>query len=65
MNEKEALQDLLYQNATLKVQMKSLEDQLDRYKQKLTVLSKMTDEWAKSYDTLLKDFIAYRNGRER
>jgi hypothetical protein len=61
MNEKEALQDLLYQNATLKVQMKSLEDQLDRYKQKLAVLSKMTDEWAKSYDNLLKDFIAYRD----
>lgn len=61
MKEKETLQDLLYQNATLKIQMKSLEDQLDRYKQRLAVLSKMTDEWAKSYDNLLKDFIAYRD----
>ena len=60
MKEKEMIEDLLYQNTTLKIQMKSLEDQLDRYRQKLAVLSKMTDEWAKSYDNLLRDFISYR-----
>lgn len=61
MNEKEMLQDLIYQCCTLKVKIEALERRLDEYKHKVVVLNKMTDEWAKSYDNLLKDFIAYRD----
>lgn len=60
----ERLQELIYQNQTLKLQVTALERRLDEYKEKLAVLSKMTDEWAKSYDNLLKDFILYRKENE-
>lgn len=65
MNEKEMLQDLIYQNCTLKVKLETLERRLEEYKQKMDVLNRMTDEWAKSYDNLLKDFITYRNKDNR
>lgn len=65
MNEKEMLQDLIYQHSTLKLKVEALERRLEDYKHKIQVLNKMTDEWAKSYDSLLKDFISYRDRSNR
>lgn len=65
MDEKERLEKLIYDNKQLSLQIQTLQDRLEDYQKRLVVLDRMTEEWAKSYDRLLKDFVAYRNRSER
>ena len=59
--QQEQMDDLMLQNKRLMLQIETLQLRLDQYQEKLKILIRQTDEWAKSYDNLLKDFIAYRN----
>jgi hypothetical protein len=59
--QQEELDNLMLQNKRLSFQIETLQLRLDQYQEKLKVLLRQSDEWAKSYDNLLKDFIAYRN----
>jgi len=54
--------EIKLENTKLKIRSEELSHQLANYEHRLSVLIKQTDEWAKSYDNLLKDFISYRNG---
>lgn len=65
MDQKERLEELIYQNKLLTLQVQSLEKKLEQYRDKLHILVRQTDEWAKSYNNLLEDFIAYRNDRRK
>jgi regulator of replication initiation timing len=60
-HQKEQLDELMFQNKRLMLQIETLQLRLDQYQEKLKILVRQSDEWAKSYDNLLKDFIAYRN----
>ena len=60
-HQKEQLDQLMIKNKRLMFQIETLQLRLDQYQEKLKILVRQTDEWAKSYDNLLKDFIAYRN----
>ena len=64
-HQKEQLDELMFQNKRLMLQIETLQLRLDQYQEKLKILIRQTDEWAKSYDNLLKDFINYRNRNTR
>lgn len=64
-HQKERLEELMLQNKRLSFQIETLQLRLDQYQEKLKILIRQTDEWAKSYDNLLKDFIAYRERDRR
>ena len=41
-------------------EIEELKKKLAESERRVAILIKQCDEWAKSYDNLLKDFIAYR-----
>ena len=49
------------QMMALAEQVKTLQKKLDEKEHHVQVLLKQSDYWAKSYDTLLNDFIQFRN----
>ena len=51
---------LEYDRLVLSKQVEHLDEKLQKQKQAIEVLLRQSDEWAKSYDRLLKDFIHYR-----
>lgn len=57
------LQRLRYQNKSLANLLTQSEEKTKDLGRRIEVLIRQTDEWAKSYDRLLKDFIAYRKGQ--
>jgi len=58
------LERLLYENKRLSNQATQAEETVNNLNKHIEVLIRQTDEWAKSYDRLLKDFVHYRTKRE-
>lgn len=60
----ERAQELEYNNKLLSNQVLQYEERTKDLNRRIDVLIRQTDEWVKSYDRLLKDFIAFRKGKE-
>jgi hypothetical protein len=42
-----------------------LKDKVKNMERQIKILIRQCDEWIKSYDNLLKDFLAYRERKDR
>lgn len=51
---------LEFDRLVLSKQLEQLDEKLEKQKKAIEILLRQSDEWAKSYDRLLKDFIHYR-----
>ena len=54
------VQELQYNNKLLSNQVLQYEERVKDLNRRIDVLIRQTDEWVKSYDRLLKDFIQFR-----
>jgi len=50
---------------TEKEKTAKLQSQLIEMERRVKILIRQCDEWAKSYDKLLKDFISFRERKDR
>lgn len=59
-NLNDQVQELQYNNKLLSNQVLQYEERAKDLNRRIEVLIRQTDEWTKSYDRLLKDFIHFR-----
>lgn len=58
------MQELQYNNKILSNQVLHHEEKVKDLNRRIEILIRQTDEWAKSYDRLMQDFIHFRTGQK-